>query len=107
MDSFKIGENVVVERRGRPWRRATIASFENDVITTTNGHSYDARSNIRLQVPHGVPTDRLVKATPERLAFLEVRDFLQSASSIDLSKLSLQDAVDVVTLVRSLRAKLC
>ncbi len=106
VEAFEVGEVVIVERKGRPWRQETIEAIKSGLIMTASGHFYDAVTRARINVHEIASKDALVKCTPERLAFLEVRAFLQSAPKLSVANLSLADAVELASLARVFLKKL-
>ncbi|PYE50940.1 hypothetical protein [Deinococcus yavapaiensis] len=106
MEAFEVGEVVIIERKGRPWRQDTIATIKDELLMTERGHWYEVATRARIDSGDDRPKDFLVKCTPERLAYLEVRAFLKAAPTLNVEKLSLSTSVELARLAKIFLEKL-
>ena len=105
---LNVGCTVIIERKGRPWKTTRIENASGETVRVSGGFEYSALSGERLTNRHSSCDERLVPVTPERLAYLEVRDFLQQSSAISVSTMKLDAGrlQRLASLVREFRAVL-
>lgn len=101
--SFEVGQDVVIVRKGLPWKRTVVLNVQGNVVVVQSGFRYDAHTGRRLgATSEGTSADLLEPLDAESAALLEVRAFLARAGRVSLREVPRSRWVKLAELVRAL-----
>lgn len=99
-DEFAVGMQAVIMRNHRPWKTTRVEGRHGDVVRVDGGFEYNATTGERIDTGNKANTEELVEATPARLAYIEVREFLAGAATVNIRTVSPEEMLRLAELVR-------